>query len=815
MDGTDRSRESKHCVQFDGSGIPEEVKVLRCWVNWRYVMRKGKWTKVPLNPRTGYAASCNDATTWGSYEEAVEKLKRGEADGIGFQLGPPYVGIDLDKCRNAETGAIEPWAQDIIRAIDSYSETSPSKSGVHILAKGQLPSGARRKGQIEIYGDGRYFTVTGQHIDGTPSTIEERTQELKDLHARFFGERRVKSNSKNSAGSAHHPLTDAQLIEKARRSETGLKFDRLWRGDFSQYDSQSEGDLALCIMLAFWTGSDRARMDRLFRQSGLFRSKWDERHGADGRTYGQMTIAKAIEQTSRVWTPRGASESAGTDAAGEKHLPCIVVNNRQLRDVTDAAVEALQEANNPPSLFVRTGHVVWIRTDEDCRTTIEVATEFQLRARLVEISDIFRINKGGEIQDRFPPREITQNILALGKWPFPALHSIVEVPILRPDGTILSRPGYDPATRLFYAPAPDLRVPEIPCLPTNSQVAEALHLIDEAFGEFPYVDEASKANALGTALTPMLRHTIKGTTPLALIDAPQAGTGKGLLAEVISLLGTGRAAAMMAAPLEDEEWRKHITAALVSGATVITIDNVEHHLKSASLAIALTAREWTDRILGLSKMITVPIRVTWMATGNNIRLGGDLCRRCYMIRLDAKTSRPWERTGFKHPELLQWVTEHRGELLKALLTLARGWYAAGKPLPTILVMGGFEEWSRPIGGVLQYAGVRGFLCNREEMYESADESIGQWELFLQALRKVFGDCTFTVRQLTEHVAGDPELRATVPDELSEALDKAGSFKKRLGHALARRVGTRYEDSGLRIERAGEEKRATRWRVVIG
>jgi hypothetical protein len=174
-------------------------------------------------------------------------------------------------------------------------------------------------------------------------------------------------------------------------------------------------------------------------------------------------------------------------------------------------------------------------------------------------------------------------------------------------------------------------------------VADALHLIAEPFLEFPFVDEAGMPNTLATALTPILRFAIRGHTPLGLFDAPQAGTGKGLLAEVIALITTGRPAAMMAAPHQEEEWRKHITALLSSGATVITIDNVENRLESASLAIALTAQEWTDRILGLSKIITVPVRVTWVATGNNIRLGGDLPRRCYWILLDSKMSRPWKQ----------------------------------------------------------------------------------------------------------------------------------------------------------------------------
>lgn len=138
------------------------------------------------------------------------------------------------------------------------------------------------------------------------------------------------------------------------------------------------------------------------------------------------------------------------------------------------------------------------------------------------------------------------------------------------------------------------------------EIASALALIEEMIGDFPFTGEPDKANVLATALTPILRPAVSGPTPLALIDAPQAGTGKGLLAEVIALICTGRAAEMMAAPIDEDEWRKHLTAVLSSGASVITIDNVEHRLESAPLAVALTAREWTGRILGLSKTVTVP-----------------------------------------------------------------------------------------------------------------------------------------------------------------------------------------------------------------
>ena len=797
-------------IDFDS--IPNELKQRTRWVNWQYRKRRGKLTKVPLNPRTGREASCDTPATWGTFHQALATLSPGKLDGIGFQLGPPYVGIDLDKCRAPETGVIEPWAQEIIDELNSYTEISPSGQGVHVLAKGSLPAGPRRAGQVEMYSGGRYLTVTGHHLAGTPKSIEERSSELNSVHARYLSGRR----DNVSARGGNPSPSDTQLIERARRAKNGAKFERLWKGDFSDYESASEADLALCAILTFWTSHDPARIDRLFRQSGLYRNKWDERHGADGRTYGQITIGRAIEQTPQDWCPEGKGEEVSQKTEGAAGcLPTILVNDRQLREVTEDALKALHAANNPPALFVRTGHLVRIRSDETGRAAIQIVTKEHLRARLAEISNTTRTGKKGEVRDCFPPVPMIENILALGDWPFPPVRNIVEAPVLRPDGTVLDKPGYDTATQLVYWPAPGLGTVMVPYAPSRLDIAAALDLIEEMIGEFPFVDKPDKANLLATALTPVLRPAISGPTPLALFDAPQAGTGKGLLGEVIALISTGRAAGMMAAPRSEDEWRKHLTAVLSSGASVITIDNVEHPLESAPLAVALTAREWTGRILGLSKIVTVPVRVTWIASGNNVRLGGDIPRRCYRVRLDAKVARPWRRAGFKHPELLAWVAEHRGELLVALLTLARAWYAADEPRARVPVIGSFDEWARTVGGTLHYAGVTGFLSNLEEMYESSDESTLQWEVFLQALATIFDEGLFTVKQVAEHIAGGGVLADTLPHEMFDEGEKPGGFRRRLGHAFSKRVGTRYGDSGVHLERAGEEKHATKWKVSSG
>jgi hypothetical protein len=172
--------------QLEISHVPQELKELSQWVNWRLEARDGKTTKVPINSRNNSNASCTDRLTWSDFVTALQKLHAGEADGVGFEITPLYVGIDLDKCRKPETGQIEQWAQDIISELNSYTELSPSQTGVHIWVKGELPAGGRHKGHIEMYDRSRFFTITGDHVDNTPLTIEERTPQLRVLHERIF-----------------------------------------------------------------------------------------------------------------------------------------------------------------------------------------------------------------------------------------------------------------------------------------------------------------------------------------------------------------------------------------------------------------------------------------------------------------------------------------------------------------------------------------------------------------------------------------------------------------------------------------------------
>jgi hypothetical protein len=356
-------------------------------------------------------------------------------------------------------------------------------------------------------------------------------------------------------------------------------------------------------------------------------------------------------------------------------------------------------------------------------------------------------------------------------------------------------------------------------------------MISEVLADFPFVGAASHANAIASILTPVCRPAVKGPTPLALYDATTQGTGKTLLSEVVSLITSGREGVLFSAPRDAEEWRKQLTSVLREGSAVVVIDNVNYTLDSGDLCKALTETTHGDRILGQSQTVNLPVRCTWIATGNNIQLGGDMPRRCYWIRMDAKCSKPFQRTGFRHKRLKEYVLKHRGELLAALLTLARAWFVAGRPEPKVKPVGSFEDWSVMIGGILERASIQGFLANSDQLYEQADIDTTQWEAFLKTLETMFYSEPFTVAQVWERMNERSwndskrctrlsdraeELRAAMSDFIAQAMDREGFFKQRLGRALGERLGRRYGDSQVRIERDIDDRhsKVARWKVVF-
>jgi primase-polymerase (primpol)-like protein len=357
----------------DAEAIPEPLRSREQWVCWRVKERDGKDTKVPVIPGGGGFASATDEETWRSFEAAVDYATTGNADGIGFVFieDDPFVGIDLDDCRDPESELPSEDAQDIVVTLKSFTEVSPSGTGFHVIIEGDIPGDRSRKGSVEMYETARFFTMTGDRVEATPAKVQERQAALAEVYDEYLAPEPEADQSPQSDGThgrdgAGGPrsertkeggevdLSDEELLERAQNASNGEKFQRLWRGSTAGYESQSEADMALCCVLAFWTGGDRYRMDELFRQSGLLREKWDEVHYADGSTYGEKTIERAIGRTSEFYEPGsaegeqdsvtpesdGSPRSQGRVSQTESHL---AEKNRLLRERVQELKTALEQ----------------------------------------------------------------------------------------------------------------------------------------------------------------------------------------------------------------------------------------------------------------------------------------------------------------------------------------------------------------------------------------------------------------------------------------------------------------------------------------
>jgi putative DNA primase/helicase len=252
-----------------------ELQRYRQWVSWRYEERDGRRTKVPYSPISGAPADSTDPQTWASYSQAAAAMLRYHHDGIGFVLtaADPFVGVDMDDCLT-DTGQLTEWAAHVVRDLASYTEITPSGHGLRIFCRGTLPPGRRKRPGREMYEQARFLTVTGRHWPGSPDEIADRSAALSLLHAQWWPPPPPRPAATN--GGASPAFTDDQVISKAKAAKNGAKFTALFAaGDTSAYgDDDSSADLALCALFSFYT-QDRTQIDRLFRQSKLYRAKWE------------------------------------------------------------------------------------------------------------------------------------------------------------------------------------------------------------------------------------------------------------------------------------------------------------------------------------------------------------------------------------------------------------------------------------------------------------------------------------------------------------------------------------------------------------
>jgi len=472
-------------------------------------------------------------------------------------------------------------------------------------------------------------------------------------------------------------------------------------------------------------------------------------------------------------------------------LPEIQVNNRQLRDIIADAWAAVHAKNDPsvssgdrrPFLFLRSGGLVRLSCGEH-DLQIEPMEESSVFGMLARTADWMRVTDEACI-DTSPVKDVARDMLVYPDERLPPLESVATTPLFGASGDLVTETGYHRAERLWFAPEDDLQDLDVPESPTQQDIEEARSLLtDELLVDFPFVDESDRAHALAAMILPFVRRMIEGCTPIHLVEAPTVGSGKGLLCNLICLVASGSVSDGRTLASQDDEARKMLTAELSRGRPIILLDNTDERKKldCPSLASVITSEYWTDRLLGKTAMLTLPNRALWLVTGNNPALSMEIARRCVRIRIDPRVDRPWQRSGFKHPEVVEWAKENRVRLVRAVLVFVRAWIAAGRPM-FAQRLGSFERWAGVVGGILDVAGIRGFMGSLEDLYENADAE-GQvwreftsewWEAFRNQPKKVceLNDLCES-RDLMSAVRGDGTIRSQqirLGNALSRARDR--------------------------------------------
>jgi hypothetical protein len=501
------------------------------------------------------------------------------------------------------------------------------------------------------------------------------------------------------------------------------------------------------------------------------------------------SLLVSCEYDPRHWIGRNWRKLIPKDVAVTVTAKCYLDPTGPPIGMLQRALSALQKSEGLyPATFQRGDRLVSV----DSAGGVRPLNATQLRMRLE--GAISWAVSGGNAYDPprnvDPPAAVATNLLKMGDWSptIPQLDAVVTVPTVRRDGSIWARPGYDQVTRTFLVldEEIDLLPPEAV---SEADVRQALDLLTvDLLGDFPFVSDADRANALGLLLLPFVRDLIQGPTPLHWIGAPEPGTGKGKLVDCLLAAGCG---VVPSRPFDasESERRKMLSTVFRSGAAACKLDNVRGVVRSMSLEAALTEAVWSDRLLGGNATFEAPIRTIWVLTANNASAGTDMARRVVPISLDAGCEFPGQRTGpesgrtWRHRQP-EWAHEHRHQLIRAALTLCRWWVQDGMPLDEDIAFGSFESYAALIGGVLASVGIAGFLENLATVENSDGERETTTALF-RAWFEVYGDQPISSGGLL----ADGRLAAYMP-----RMDSA--------HAVGRFLGERCDQvrDGLILSR---------------
>jgi hypothetical protein len=555
-----------------------------------------------------------------------------------------------------------------------------------------------------------------------------------------------------------------------------------------------------------------------------------ERHNTLMKLAGQMareglsgevlTVRLMMVNADRCVPPLRSSEvcdiaayAGGTKVTAQEDPLQIEVAEGHLPGTVDKVEKLMVETSTP--IYQRSGQLVTIvrlkmREAEDGierpenALVIRPATVGRLADLLTSKMRFVKWTSKGTSRIDCPPK-IARTLMERQEWPLPVLAGIIEAPTLRPDGTVLSTPGHDRATGLYLDPGMQ-SFPSITSEPTKADAKAALERLRQPIAKFPFVRDCDESVVLSAMLTAIIRPSLR-SAPMFAFSAPTMGSGKSLLADVISIIATGRTVASASQSRSPEEDQKVLLSLLLAGDAIVCIDNVTRPIAGDTISTILTQSYYQGRLLGQNYMAKVPTTCTFLATGNNLTFAGDMTTRALLSMIDPNVERPEERQ-FKG-DLRKRVLRDRGELVAAALTVLRAHHVAGKPRQDITPFGRFEQWSDLVRSPLIWLGMAD-PCETRKRIEIVDPVRQGHAAVLRAWFDEFDTNRVAAARVIEKAAVDG---SPLDLALSEILDKGrkGYSAVQLGKWL-HRMQNRIQ-GGMKFERRGEQHGIARWSVT--
>ena len=676
-----------------------------------------------------------------------------------------FVVIDVD-------GADNPWPgpEDPSRAIDldSMPRCVTPRGGTHYYAR--PPDGLDLRNstgklarKVDTRADGGYIVAPPSVVNGRPYCwIDERSLNVPP---------------------GKLPVTPGWLVEALTRSAT-----------------RSSRSGRLSKIPAGQRNTELTSIAGRLRRQGL--GEADLRRALEGINAQRCVPPLEIEELAAI---ARSVASYPPESAGAR--PRVVLGTDEYR-VADEVIARLAEA---PNLYRRGDRLVRVEDNGGARVSVLVPPN--LRELITLATDLVQVGPDGSLSPAHPPDWLVSAIFSRREWSGVSdLRAISCEPFLRADGTVCCKPGYDPVSNVLLLGGGECDPAPIGTRRIDAEAA--VERLCALVGDFPFARPEARSGWLALVLTLAGRFAFNGPAPLFLIDANVRSAGKSLLAQVASMIALGRPTPASSYVDSDNELRKQITAHLIAGDRFVVLDNINGLFGSPSLDRLLTCESWGDRLLGASKIITVPATAVWAATGNNTPLRGDTPRRVIPIRLEVLDPRPEERSGFRLPQLLAHVAAERSSLLRDALTVLAGYFAVGRPAVQYAPLGGFEGWSATVRAALVWAGQPDPCRGRFEQVEVSDcdsEALGV--LLAQLQDFDLANRGFTAAQLLDFVttSGDrPALRRDLNASLQSLVGRSPTLRQ-VGVAL-RGVRSRIIN-GRRLETCGKTSTGTRWRVA--